>query len=123
MEYIVYIKTNKDCYITSINSSKFLSDTTGWVAIDKGYGDRYRHAQSNYFNKHIITNGGAYRYKLVDNNVLECSNEEIIQQEESNKMDIPTTSTLEDRVSYLEKTINTTMTEYGEALQELGVEL
>ena len=35
---------------------------------------------------------------------------------------IPNTPTLEDRVSALENTVNTTVVEYNEVLKELGVE-
>lgn len=80
-DYIVYIKTNSNGYITAVNSSAFLPDTTGWTEIDRGYGDKYHHAQGNYFPRPIITEGGAYRYKLVDSKPVECSAEEIADQE------------------------------------------
>lgn len=83
--YIVYVKINSSDYITAVNSSAFLSDTTGWVEIDEGDGDRYHHAQGNYFPEPIYTEGGAYRYKLVDGKLVECTSEEIAQQEEANK--------------------------------------
>lgn len=83
--YIVYVKTNFSGYITAVNSSEFLTDLTGWKEIDRGYGDKYHHAQGNYFPKPIITDGGAYRYKLVDGRVVECTAEEIAAQEEANE--------------------------------------
>ena len=83
--YIVYVKPNSNSYITAVNSSEFLSVTTDWVEIDSGYGDRYHHAQGNYFPESIITDGGAYRYKMVDGKPVECSAEEIKAQEEANK--------------------------------------
>ena len=84
--YIVYVKTNESGYITAINSSAFLTDTADWVEIDFGYGDKYHHAQGNYFEKPIFTDGGAYRYKLMDNKPVECTEDEIIAQEQSNKI-------------------------------------
>lgn len=91
--YIVYIKTNSSGHIIAVNSSAFLSDITGWVEIDSGYGDKYHHAQGNYFPQPIMTMGGAYRYKLVDGAVVECSAEEIAEQEEANKpVPVPTTN-------------------------------
>lgn len=98
--YIVYVKPNDSGHITAVNSSAFLSDTTGWVEIDSGYGDKYHHAQGNYFPQPIWTDGGAYRYKLVDGEPVECTPEEIAEQEEANKP-IPT-PTPEDRISELE---------------------
>lgn len=86
MEYIVYVKPNESGYITAVNSSAFLTDTTGWVEIDSGYGDRYHHAQGNFFPQPIITDGGAYRYKLIDGMVTECSASEILEQEAAAKM-------------------------------------
>ena len=81
--YIVYIKTGDANRITTVNSSAFLIDTTGWTEIDSGYGDKYHHAQGNYFPQPIITDGGAYRYKLVDGKPVECTAEEIAAQEDA----------------------------------------
>ena len=86
--YIVYVKPNDVGYITAVNSSAFLTDTTGWVEMDSGYGDKYHHAQGNYFEKSILTEGGAYRYKLVsakDKKWRESTPEEIAAQEEANR--------------------------------------
>ena len=85
-DYIVYVRTDSNGHITSVNSSAFLPDTTGWMEIDSGYGDRYHHAQGNYFPLPIITGGGAYRYKLVDGKPAECSTSEILEQEAAAKV-------------------------------------
>ena len=82
--YIVYVKTNIDNYITAVNSSAFITDTTEWTEIDSGYCDKHHHAQGNYFDKPIYTEGGAYRYKLVDGKAVECTDEEIAAQEKAN---------------------------------------
>lgn len=101
--YIVYVKTNDSSgCITAVNSSAFIPNITGWTEIDRGYGDKYHHAQGNYFEKPIRTPGGAYRYKLVDGVPVECTEEEIAQQEEAMKP-VPT-PTLESRVETLETT-------------------
>ena len=84
--YIVYAKTNSGGYITAVNSSAFLTDTTELVEIDSGFGDKYHHAQGNYLPKPIITDSGAYRYKLIDGMVTECSESEILEQESAAKM-------------------------------------
>lgn len=81
--YIVYVKTDSNGHITAVNSSAFLADTTGWVEIDSGYGDKYHHAQNNYFPQPIMTEGGAWRYKLVGGVAVECTEEEIATQEEA----------------------------------------
>lgn len=102
--YIVYVKTNEQGYITAVNSSAFLTDTTDWVQIDEGYGDKYHHAQGNYFPQPIFTDGGAYRYKLVDGVPVECSEEEIAEQETTIQPDT-TQQTLEQRVSTVESDV------------------
>lgn len=89
MEYIVYVKPNENNYITAVNSSAFLRDTTGWVEIDRGSGDRFHHAQGNYFPQPIVTDGGAYRYKLVGGQPVECTPEEIVAQEAALEPDEP----------------------------------
>lgn len=89
--YIVYIKPNDSGYIVAVNSSAFLTDNTGWVEIDSGYDVKHHHAQGNYFPEPIRTRRGAYRYKLVDGAPVECTAEEIAEQEEANKpVPVPT---------------------------------
>jgi hypothetical protein len=100
--YIVYVKTDANGYITATNSSAFLTDTTGWTEIDSGNGDKYHHAQGNYFPQPIITEGGAYRYRVVDGVPIECTAEEIEAQEEALRPE--STPTLESRVETLEST-------------------
>ena len=99
---IVYAKTDSGGYITAVNSSAFLTDTTGWTEIDGGFGDKYHHAQGNYFPQPLITEFGAYRYKLIDGMVTECSESEILEQEEAQKRSTP--PTLQDRVDAIETT-------------------
>ena len=84
-KYIVYVKTNADGYITAVNSSEFLTDTTEWTEIDSGYGDKYHHAQGNYFPLPIMTEGGAYQYKLKSGKAAKCTAKDIATQEEANK--------------------------------------
>lgn len=102
--YIVYVKINSEKYITEVNSSAFLINTAGWVDIDSGIGDRYHHAQGNYFQTPICMDGGAFRYKLEDGKVAECSAEEIAEQ--MKKKHIPTEKTIEERVATLEKGVS-----------------
>ena len=89
MDYIVYVKTNDSGYITAVNSSAFLSDLSGWTEIDCGTGDKYHHAQGNYVPGPLMTDGGAYRYKLVNSKPVECTPEEIQDQEAANQPELP----------------------------------
>lgn len=101
----VYAKIDGAGYITAINSSGFLHDLAGWTEIDSGSGDKYRHAQGNYFPLPLMTDGGAYRYKLVNSKPVECSPEEIAEQEEANKpLQKPS---IDDRVKGLEEAATT----------------
>ena len=75
--YIVYAKVDESNRVTSINSSAFLADVTGWSEIDSGYGDKYHHAQGNYFRQPIMDDRGIYRYKLVNGKPVERTQEEM----------------------------------------------
>ena len=75
--YIVYVKVDESNRVTSINSSAFLADVTGWTEIDSGYGDKYYHAQGNYFDKPLYDERGICRYKLVNGRPVERTQEEM----------------------------------------------
>lgn len=75
--YKVYVKTDENNRITAINSNAFLSSLDEWIEIDGGYGDKYHHAQGNYFDKPIMDMRGIYRYKLEDGKVVERTQEEM----------------------------------------------
>ena len=76
-DYIVFVNSNASGYITEVNSSAFLADVTGWTEIDSGYGDKYHHAQGNYFDKPLCDERGIYRYKLVNGKPVERTQEEM----------------------------------------------
>ena len=99
-DYIVYVKTDVSDHITAIHSSAFLADITSWAEIDQGTGDKYHHAQNNYLPGPLMTLGGAYRYKLVEGVPVECTPEEIAEQEAAKKTE-PTPSQ-EERIKALE---------------------
>lgn len=64
-EYKVYVRTDDAGRIVEINSDAFLSDTTGWIEIDSGVGDKYHHAQGNYLPAPLRGDHGICRYKLA----------------------------------------------------------
>lgn len=79
--YRVYALVNSNGQVISINSDAFLTDgSTGWVKIDEGTGDRYHHAQNNYMGKPLWCEGGPARYKYVDGEIVERSQEEIDEE-------------------------------------------
>lgn len=71
--YKVYVKTDAADNVVSVNSEAFLPDPvpSGWIEIDEGEGDKYHHAQSNYFSKPLMTDDGKYQYRIVDGAVVE----------------------------------------------------
>lgn len=89
--YIVYIQINADGVVTAIDSSAFLSDSTGWVEIDEGEGDKYHHAQGNYLPLGLMTDDGIYNYKYADGAIQERSAEEIQADREAQAVAQPLT--------------------------------
>ena len=75
--YKVLVRVDSVDRVVEINSSAFLQDTDGWVQIDSGHGDRYHHAQGNYFPQPIMDERGIYRYKLVEGKPVERTQEEM----------------------------------------------
>lgn len=73
-EYKVYVSL-QDGYITSINSEIFLSqeEIQTMAEIDKGQGDKYAHAQSQYLDKELVDEHGRYNYKYVEGKVIEVA--------------------------------------------------
>ena len=74
--YHVYVQTDEQNRITAVNSSAFVDSDWG-TEIDQGYGDKYHHAQGNYFPQPIYTDDGIPRYKLQDGQAVERTQEEI----------------------------------------------
>lgn len=74
--YHVYVQTDDQGRITAVNSSAFVPAEWG-TEIDSGFGDKYHHAQGNYFPTGIYTEDGIPRYKLVENTAQERTEEEI----------------------------------------------
>lgn len=79
----VYIKTDERGNVTDVNSGIFLKDTDGWIKIDGGEGDRYAHAQGNYFAKPIADAYGIYTYKYENGAVREKTEEEKAKEREN----------------------------------------
>ena len=65
----VYVKVNENKEIIDVGSSIFIKDLNGWIKIDEGFGDKYAHAQSQYFDKPLINENGVYNYKYINNKI------------------------------------------------------
>lgn len=113
--YGVYVKTNAQSVITDVNSDAFLSSLDGWVKIDEGYGDKYHHAQGNYFPLPIRDERNICRYKLVDG---------VPEQRALEEMDgdytPPTPAASDsDRITALEETLAAYEAAYTEGVNEV----
>ncbi|MGI6224810.1 MAG: hypothetical protein ACOYJ1_01005 [Peptococcales bacterium] len=78
--YKVYVKTDAEGRITAINSDAFIpaEELSSWTYIDEGSGDKYHHAQGNYFTeKPLYSEQGIPNYKLIGGAVLFRTDEEI----------------------------------------------
>ena len=74
----VFVAMDTNNYVTSINSEIFLSqeEMDSMTEIDKGQGDKYAHAQSQYLEKGLVDEHGRYNYKFVEGKVVEVAEEE-----------------------------------------------
>ncbi len=103
MKYIVYVRVDEHGGIIECNSSLWLTDTAGWVEIDRGWEyPRYPHAQANYFEKPLFTDHGIARYKLVGTTPVERSAEEMAEELASRPTPGPV-PTLEELMAEVEK--------------------
>ncbi len=59
----VFVKRNSEGEIVEINSELFITDFSSYEKIDEGYGDKFAHAQNQYFDKPLLDENGKYRYK------------------------------------------------------------
>lgn len=60
--YKVYIRRDDAERIIDVNSDAFLTETNDWTQIDEGVGDRFHHAQGNYFPAPLYDDRGIPRY-------------------------------------------------------------
>ena len=96
----VYVKVNENNEIIDVNSSIFLKDTTDYILIDEGQGDKYAHAQSQYLDGGLIDRYGRYNYRLVDNNI------EFINEEEKPVVETVKRPAIEERLASIELDLN-----------------
>lgn len=97
----VYVRLDENKTIIEINSSTFIEDTTDWLMIDKGIGDKYSHAQNNYLPKGLVDLQGKYNYKYDNGRFIELGDQEkeelyptIVEESQFEQLDA--------RITYLE---------------------
>lgn len=105
----VFIKTDSKNRITAVNSEIFISDFSGWTEIDSGDGDKFAHAQGNYFPKPIMNENGVYRYKYENSVVSKRSKDEIAADMPAPEYSVSTEQRLEAMENAVEEIINILM--------------
>lgn len=105
----VYIKIDSKNRITAVNSEIFISDTSGWVEIDNGDGDRFTHAQGNYLPMPLTDENGVYRYKYENGAVRERSADEMAADLPTPEISITTEQRLSAMENAVEEIINILM--------------
>jgi len=75
--FSVYIKTDDQGRVIGINSDAFLSSLDGWEKIAEGHGDKFHHAQGNFFPLPLTDENGVFRYKLENGQPIERTQEEM----------------------------------------------
>ena len=60
----VFVKVNSEGFVTNVSNDVFLKDTSGWILIDEGEGNRYNFAQTEYFEKPLLDEEGNYQIKF-----------------------------------------------------------
>lgn len=63
--YTVLAKTDSENRITEIDSSAFIENDGTWYEIDSGTGDKFHHAQGNFFPGPKYDDRGIPRYAYV----------------------------------------------------------
>lgn len=63
--YTVLVKTDSENRITEIDSSAFIENDGTWYEIDSGTGDKFHHAQGNFFPGPKYDDRGIPRYAYV----------------------------------------------------------
>ncbi len=66
----VYIKVDYSNHIIEVGSDIFITDLSNWIKIDEGMGDKYAHAQSQYFDKPLIDDFGVYNYRFQNGKII-----------------------------------------------------
>ena len=72
----VYIKFDSNKIVIAVDADWNIKDLANWIEIDEGIGDKYHHAQGNYFFKPLVNFDGTHNYLYENNIVRETTVEE-----------------------------------------------
>lgn len=95
----VYIKVDSQNRIIQCDGGYTEANVIGegWIQIDEGYGDKYNLCQTHYFEDSLYTNDGFYRYKYINNEIVERTADELAADKTSLESIVPEATRL-DRI-------------------------
>lgn len=102
LPYKVLVRVDAAGRVVEINSSAFITNTDGWVEIDRGMGDKFHHAQGNYLESPLMDERGLFLYKLESGKAVKRSAAEV----EADYRPQPAAPTQEERLTALEDAFN-----------------
>ena len=100
--YQVYAKS-KDGLVYAIYSTCFQTVEEGDIFIKEGFGDEFVHV--SYYE--IYNESGCHNYKIVDNEMVECTNEEKAEELKQMQKNMPKTT--DQKVAEMAKAITDLM--------------
>ena len=100
----VYAKS-KNGLVYTIYSTCFQEVEEGDTLIKEGFGDEFVHV--GYYE--IYNENGCHNYKIVDNEVVECTNEEKVEELKQKQKNMPKTT--DQKIVEMAKAITDTMLE------------
>ena len=74
--YGVYVRADGQGRVVEVNSEGLIGSLDGWVRVGE-YESDVPYAQGGFFGDPIMTEDGAWRYKLADGEVVERTEEEM----------------------------------------------
>lgn len=109
-EWSVYIQIDKNNFIINIDSDAYIEDTSNWIKIDQGSGDKYRLAQGNYLDLPIFERYTTIpNYKYFDGKISILTEDEKLQYKNEHKIEETPSNIdrLEAQITYTAMMTNT----------------
>lgn len=113
-EWSVFIQLDEEQNIVNVNSDAYLEDTSNWIEIDRGEGDKYSLAQGHYFDLPIFEPYTMIpNYKYTNDEIALLTEDEKRQYQEAHKAeDIPSQlDQIEAQITYTAMMTNTLLGE------------
>ena len=100
-KYKVCVRIDSSYNIIEVNSDAFVDDIKKWQVIDEGVGDKYYHAQGNYFVEPIYyMDNFCFNYKLVNGKPRLKTDEEKQEEINNRPIEVSQIDKIEAQVAY-----------------------